>query len=115
MPGDLPLLVEASASAVDVQRTTFSIDALGRYLCSTWEEATGNGGAPFDAIVIGCGMFGGYCAEKIWRFGAAKQLRVLALEAGPFLVSEHVQNIADIGLNVPVAIDPSQDPGQPRE
>ncbi|MGL4966998.1 MAG: GMC oxidoreductase [Inquilinus sp.] len=114
MPGGLPQLVE-TAGTVDVQRTTLSIDALGRYICSTWAEATQNGGRPFDAVVVGSGMYGAYCAEKIWRFGAAKGLRVLVLEAGPFLISEHVQNIADIGLNVPSALDPAQDPGVPRE
>jgi choline dehydrogenase-like flavoprotein len=114
MAGDLPLLVEA-AGTTNVQRTTLSIDALGRYICSTWAEATQNGGKPFDAVVVGSGMYGAYCAEKIWRFGADKGLRVLVLEAGPFLISEHVQNIADIGLNVPAPLDPSQDPGVPRE
>ena len=26
----------------DIQRTTLRIDALGRYMCSTWNEATAN-------------------------------------------------------------------------
>jgi hypothetical protein len=41
--------------------------------------------------------------------------RVLLLDAGRFMVSEHVQNLARIGLNVAVPIDPSSDPGLPRE
>jgi choline dehydrogenase-like flavoprotein len=114
MPANLPLLVEAPPQ-VDVQTTTFSIDALGRFVCSTWEEAVHNGGAPFDAVVIGAGMYGAYCAEKIYRFGASKGRRVLVLEAGSFLVSEHVQNLARIGLNVPGAIPPAADPGIARE
>jgi hypothetical protein len=53
----LPELVVGTVP-VPVQQTTFSIDALGRFVCSTWEEATENGGAPFSAIVVGAGMYG---------------------------------------------------------
>jgi choline dehydrogenase-like flavoprotein len=96
---------------VAVQETTFSIDVMGRYICNTWEEAVNNGGTTFDAVVIGAGMFGGYCAEKIYRHA---NLRVLVLDAGSFLVSEHVQNLSKIGLNAGAAIQVAvnaQDPG----
>jgi GMC oxidoreductase len=100
----------------DVQRTSLSLDVMGRFICNTWDEAVNNGGKPFDAVVIGAGMFGGYCAEKIFRgVGAPSNLRVLVLEAGPFLVSTHVQNLPRIGLNVPDPIYPSADKGQARE
>ena len=99
----------------DVQRTSLSLDVMGRFVCDTWDEAVNNGGKPFDAVVIGAGMFGGYCAEKIFRFGATRNFRVLVLEAGPFLVPTHVQNLPRIGLNVPNPIFPSADNGQPRE
>jgi len=99
----------------DVQRTSLGLDVVSRFVCSTWDEAVGNGGSPFDAVVIGAGMFGGYCAEKIFRFGAPRNLRVLVLEAGPFMVSTHVQNLPRLGLNVPPAILPSDDAGQARE
>jgi len=105
-------LIESNQAA-SVQETTFSHDVLGRYICSTWDEAIGNGGAQFDAIVLGSGMFGSYCAAKIYRKGAVGNKRVLILEAGAFLVSEHVQNLARIGLNVPGSV--SSDPGIPRE
>ena len=108
----LPNLVPA-AGQVNVQNTTFSIDALGRYLCSTWDEATASGGAPFSAIVIGAGMYGAYCATKIYARHPGK--RVLLLDAGRFMVSEHVQNLARIGLGVPAAISPWSDPGVARE
>jgi choline dehydrogenase-like flavoprotein len=108
----LPNLVPATGQ-VDVQNTTFSIDALGRYICSTWGEATTNGGGPFSAVVVGAGMYGAYCATKIFRRDPSK--RVLVLDAGRFLVSEHVQNLARIGINVPAAIMPSSDPGVARE
>jgi GMC oxidoreductase len=108
----LKKLIDGSQTTV-VQETTFSHDVLGRYICNTWDEAVNNGGAPFDAIVLGSGMFGAYCAEKIYRQGAASNKRVLVLEAGGFLVSEHVQNLARIGLNVASSV--SSDPGVPRE
>jgi len=100
-----------SGTSVEVQETSFSIDVLGRYICNTWDEAVNNGGRPFDAIVIGAGMFGAYCAEKIYRKG---DMRVLVLDAGAFLVSEHVQNLARIGLNAAGAVkvsSNSDDPG----
>jgi choline dehydrogenase-like flavoprotein len=90
-----------STNPVEVQETNFSIDVLGRYICNTFDEAVNNGGRPFDAIVIGAGMFGAYCAEKIYRKG---NMRVLVLDAGSFLVSEHVQNLARIGLNTAGAV-----------
>src|SRR3954453_23324723 len=107
----LPLLREDfGVPRVDVQSTTFSVDALGRFICNSWGEATGSG--PFDVIVVGSGVYGGYCAEKGFR----RRKRVLVLEAGPFLVSEHVQNLARIGLNVPQPVLPeSPEAAQARE
>lgn len=103
-------LIETN-QGVEVQETAFAIDVLGRYICNTWDEATNNGGVAFDAVVIGSGMFGAYCAEKIYR---QSNLRVLVLDAGSFLVSEHVQNLARVGLNIAGAIQVAannQDPG----
>jgi choline dehydrogenase-like flavoprotein len=99
----------------DVQRTTLGLDVLGRFVCNTWEEATANGTRHFDAVVIGAGMFGGYCADKIYEFGEGNGLKVLVLDAGPFLLPTHVQNLPDIGLNVPDPLLPADDPGIPRE
>lgn len=99
-------------TTTEVQETAFSLDVLGRYLCSTYDEAVNNGGFPFDAIVIGAGMFGAYTAEKIYRKGGGN-LRVLVLEAGSFLVSEHFQNLSRIGLNAAGPV--TTDPGVPRE
>jgi choline dehydrogenase-like flavoprotein len=98
----------------DVQRTTMSLDVLGRFVCNTLDEALANGGAPFDVIIVGGGMFGGYCADKVSR-STGRPLRVLVLEAGPFLVSTHVQNLPRAGLNVPNPIYPTNDGGVPRE
>ncbi|WP_433513163.1 GMC oxidoreductase [Nonomuraea sp. CA-143628] len=108
----LPELVP-SGQPVDVQKTSFSLDVLGRFFCSTWQEATGSGGPPFSAVVVGGGMYGAYCATKIYRRHPGK--RVLLLDAGPYLVPEHVQNLGRIGLNVPAPIAPGADPRVPRE
>lgn len=100
--------------AVEVQQTAFAHDLLGRWVCDTWLEAIQNGGRPFDAVVIGAGMHGAYCAEKLYRFGERINLRILVLDAGAFLASTHLQNLPGIGLNAPgdvqVTIN-SQDPG----
>src|SRR6266851_4866373 len=104
--------LQEGPNTVEVQETTFSIDVLGRYICNTYDEAINNGGFPFDAVVIGAGMYGSYVAEKIYRQGQGN-LRVLLLEAGSFLVSEHVQNLSRIGLKAAGPV--TSDPGVPRE
>lgn len=86
----------------DVQRTSLSLDVMGRFICNTLSEATVN--SDFDVVVIGSGMYGAYCAAKIYRDSRAmggKPLRILVFEAGPFLVHEHGQNIPDLGLRNP--------------
>jgi choline dehydrogenase-like flavoprotein len=99
---------------VEVQQTAFSHDMSGRWVCSTWTEAIQNGGRPFDVVVLGAGMHGGYCAEKLYRVGEGTGLRVLVLDAGAFLASTHLQNLPGIGLNAPGAAAVTlngQDPG----
>lgn len=89
------------ADTVEVQETTLGMDVVSRYHCNTWEEISSNGGAPFDVIVIGAGMFGAYCAEKIYRRGEKSLLRVLVLDAGQHLVSEHAQNLSPMDVVAP--------------
>ena len=99
---------------VDVQQTEFSHDVLGRWVCSTWPEVSGNGGDPFDVVVIGAGMFGGYIADKLYRRGENIGLRVLVVEGGSFLLPTHVQNMPRLGLGGPgerVVAANAQDPG----
>src|SRR5262245_51440574 len=86
---------------VDIQDTEFTDDLVGRYVCSTFDEAINNGGPPFDVVVIGAGMFGAYAAEKIYRQSEDLNLRILVLDAGGYLFSTHVQNLPHIGLNPP--------------
>jgi hypothetical protein len=59
----------------------FSCEVLGRWACSTWSEVSNNGGDPFDVVVIGAGMFGGYIADKLYRRGENLGLRVLVIDA----------------------------------
>src|SRR6266403_2356675 len=84
------------ATTVDHQDTDFTSDIVGRYLSNNWSEiqdSINGGGYPFDAVVVGAGMFGAYCAEKLYRLGSAFALRVLVLEAGAFLLPSHIQNL----------------------
>jgi choline dehydrogenase-like flavoprotein len=103
--------LQPTGQQVAVQSTAFTKDALGRYVCSTWGEATDNGGPPFTAMVIGAGAYGAYFAVALHRSRPAA--RVLVLDAGSFLVGEHVQNLGRIGLDVPAPI--GHDPGVARE
>src|SRR5882672_12199170 len=99
----LPRLNPDSNALVDVQQTSFSHDVLGRWACSTWPEVRNNGGDPFDVVVVGAGMFGGYIADKLYRRGENVGLRVLVVEAGDFLLPSHVQNLPRLGLGGPAA------------
>ena len=97
-------------------QTTFSIDLIGRYVCNTWDEAINSGGPSYDVVVIGAGMFGGYCAEKIYRFAkeAGKTPRILVLDAGSLLLTQHEQNYPRISPNTgpfKVVRSNSEDPG----
>ncbi|MCU1246991.1 MAG: oxidoreductase [Edaphobacter sp.] len=89
--------------ALSTESTTFTKDVLGRYTCSTWDEATADP-TGIDVVVLGGGMYGGYCAAKVYqesrlRFGdARKALRVLVLEAGPFVLNQHTADVPDLGF-----------------
>ena len=110
----LPNLNPDPKVQVDVQQTEFSHDTLGRWVCSTWSEVSNNGGDPFDVVVIGAGMFGGYIADKLYRRANDIGLRVLVVEAGSFLLPTHVQNLPQLGLGAPaeqVVSSNQQDPG----
>jgi choline dehydrogenase-like flavoprotein len=110
----LPYLRQDDSLSVDIQDTAFTNDLLGRYVCSTFDEAINNGGRPFDVVVVGAGMFGAYAADKIYRKSADQNLRILVLDAGSALFSTHVQNLPHLGANPPDTAYVSrndQDPG----
>jgi choline dehydrogenase-like flavoprotein len=98
------------------QYTDFSRDVLGRYVCNGLDEAQqstqGPGARPFDIIIVGGGSFAAALAQHILYRDAFRNHRVLMLEAGPFVLPEHVQNLPTLGLNVPPPT--TTDPGVPR-
>jgi choline dehydrogenase-like flavoprotein len=83
------------------EQTSFTVDLIGRFVCNTWDEAINSGGSPFDVVVLGAGMHGGYCAEKIYRFAKEgnKNPRILVLDAGSLLLTQHEQNYPNINPN----------------
>jgi len=105
------------ASPTSAERTAFSLDVLGRYVCNGLDEALRsadrnarrpdgspqNDARPFDIVVIGGGTFGAAVASHIFNADKAHRHRVLVLEGGPFLLTEHLQDLPIIGLNVPGA------------
>ncbi len=83
----------------DIQRTTFSVDGLARYTCNTWDEILeAQSGGQFDIVIVGSGMYGAYTAAKLFERGrrmanTPDAPRILVLESGPFLITEHIQNL----------------------
>jgi hypothetical protein len=82
------------------ESTSFSLDNMGRFLCNTLQEARDSAGQTvagrkrdFDVIVIGGGTFGAVVAEHLFIADSTRSRRILVLEAGPFVLPEHVQNM----------------------
>jgi choline dehydrogenase-like flavoprotein len=103
-------------TASEAQYTDFSKDILGRYVCNGFDEAMqstqGPGARPFDVVIVGGGSFGAALAQHILFQDKFRNHRVLVLEAGPFALPEHVQNLPTLGL---VAPGPTTvDTGKPR-
>jgi choline dehydrogenase-like flavoprotein len=98
------------------QYTDFSKDVVGRYVCNGLDEAlasaTGPGSRPFDIIIVGGGSFGGALAQHLLFRDAFHNHRVLVLDAGPQVLTEHVQNLPTLGLLPPQPV--TSDPGVPR-
>jgi choline dehydrogenase-like flavoprotein len=99
------------------QYTDFSKDVLGRYVCNGLDEAlnstSGRADARlFDIVIVGGGSFGGALAQHLLYADSFRNHRILVLEAGPFFLAEHVQNLPNLGV---VAPGPTTvDPGVPR-
>lgn len=86
------------------ETTTFTLDNMGRFLSNTLQEAFDSatiavGGRPrgFDVIVIGGGTFGAVLASRLFLNDVTHSRRILVLEAGPFVLPEHVQNLPYMG------------------
>src|SRR5216110_2163153 len=90
--------------ALGSETTTFTLDNMGRFLCNTLDEAVASASAglagarrDFDVIVIGGGTFGAVVAEHLFIADPTRSRRILVLEAGPFVLPEHVQNMPFMG------------------
>lgn len=86
--------------ALTTEFTSFTLDNMGRFLCNTLQEAVDSAAQTvagrrrdFDVIVIGGGTFGAVVAEHLFITDATHSRRILVLEAGPFVLPEHVQNM----------------------
>jgi choline dehydrogenase-like flavoprotein len=92
------------------QDTAFARDVVGRFVCNGLDEALASSNQvqrpdarPFDVVIIGGGTFGSALASALFERDKTKKHRVLVLEAGPFALTEHFQNIPMPGLG---AADP---------
>lgn len=89
---------------VGIEKTSFTLDVLGRFTCNTDAEAkaaTGRPDArPFDVIVIGGGSFGPILAENVYFDDKTHSRRVLVLDAGPMVLPEHQQNLPVLGGDI---------------
>ena len=87
------------------QSTEFTRDIIGRYVCNGLDEALRStdtsvrpDARPFDTVIIGGGTFGAVLAQQLFSADSEHQHRILVLEAGPFAMPEHVQNLPMIGI-----------------
>ena len=118
---------EDTALPTTTESTSFTKDVQGRYLCNdisdvnAWKTA---GGRPFDVIIVGGGTFGCAIAEHIWFRQKQAQtkpgtgLRTLVVEAGPYVLGEHVQNAGIQGFGdaagVSILDDSAKQPQPPK-
>jgi len=86
------------------ESTTFTLDNMGRFSCNTLQEALDSAAQTvagrtrdFDVIVIGGGTFGSVVAEHLYVTDNTASRRILVLEAGPFVLPEHFQNMPFMG------------------
>ena len=93
------------------ESTTFSRDVEGRYVCNSFAEALASTDAslrpdakPFDIIILGGGTFGAALASALLQRDKERKHRILVLEAGPYILQEHVQNIPFPGFDAASAI-----------
>jgi Domain of Unknown Function (DUF1080)/GMC oxidoreductase len=97
---------------IPTEDTSFTHDILGRYVCNTFGEAKNSGSV--DVIIIGGGTFALTLAQDLFersRPGPYKpnNYRILVLEAGPFTLPSHAQDLPNMGQLAwpgPVKADP---------
>src|SRR5207302_9088764 len=114
------------ATSSTPQVTDFTRDVIGRYVLDGLDEALHSADVhalrpdgssqedarPFDVIVIGGGSFGPILAQHLFNNDKTHSHRILVLEGGRFVLTEHVQNLPMLGVDPP---GPTLvDPGTPR-
>ena len=92
------------ADLLSAEYTTFTLDTQGRYVANTLQEAldsstqtVGDVRRDFDVIVVGGGSFASIVAERLFLADTTHSYRVLVLEAGPYVLPEHTQNLPLMG------------------
>lgn len=96
------------AQPLTSESTSFTLDNMGRHLCNTLQEAFDSTTQTiagrqrmFDVIIVGGGTFGAVIAEHLFITDATgdgtRSRRILVLEAGPFVLPEHMQNMPFMG------------------
>src|SRR5215218_1951589 len=93
-----------NAMALSSESTSFTLDNMGRFLCNTLQEARDSESQSiagrsrgFDVIIIGGGTFGSVVAEHLFIADTTRSRRIAVLEAGPFVLPEHAQNMPFMG------------------
>jgi choline dehydrogenase-like flavoprotein len=86
--------------------TDFARDVIGRYVCNGIDEAMKStdknlrpDARPFDIVIIGSGTFGSVLAAYLLDNDITHSHRILVLESGPLVLTEHVQNMPMMGLD----------------
>jgi hypothetical protein len=92
---------------------------MSRFVCNTLDEidaAQRDGNFAFDLVIIGSGMYGAFTAAQVFELTQhapeQRRPRILVLEAGPFLISEHVQNLAGMDAVASAVLQPVVDGNQ---
>jgi hypothetical protein len=92
-------------------------DVVGRsrpFVCNTWDEAIDNGGASFDAVIVGAACSAAIAPTRL-RDQAAITRCVFWCSKRARFWCPHVQSLPRAGLDVPDPIFPSADNGVPRD
>jgi choline dehydrogenase-like flavoprotein len=109
------------AQLLQAEPTSFTLDTMGRDLCNTAQEAIDSAAEAiagvqrdFDVIIVGGGSFGSEMAARLLSQDQTHSRRILVLEAGPFVLPEHVQNLPFAGglpnFRRPWVYDPQLEP-----
>lgn len=98
------------AQLMDSESTSFTLNNLGRFLCNTLREAidsthvtVGGRRRDFDVLVIGRD-FRIRDGQHLFMHDPTRSRRILVLEAGPFVLPEHVQNMPYMGGSPPAGV-----------